>query len=157
MTKSNMTAPDNSRGAIECLFDNLDLIIKNKNIILGQKQYSDIKIPKMHFGGSHIGGFELCLGDILVLWDTTNWHDGNRYYYSISGSPLSGNNIAKWYDTESKQYFSGIYHNGGVGFAGLASPALKYLKQRKDQSDTNIQYPEISIWKLVDILKAKKI
>ena len=70
----------------------------------------------------------MSLGDILKLWDKTEWYTEPRYYYSIIGTPLSGMNESRWYDSKKKKFESGTYFNGKYHFLGLAKPALDHLK-----------------------------
>ena len=65
---------------------------------------------------------------MLVLWQKTEWKTENKLYYSIIGTPLSGGNISKYYDIESKTFGSERFYNGKLGFGALVWPALNYLQ-----------------------------
>ena len=141
MLKFYVAAPAADKGAISCLFENLDLIIGNKAKILSHNKYKNIKIPGIFVGGLYVGMYNMLLGDILNIWDKTKWHDGTKYYYNIIGTPLSGMNNCSWYDTETKSFEHGSYFNGKSHFLGLAAPALKYMTKHqkvKKQSDLTI-------------------
>ncbi len=142
MLKFFVEAPTTDKGAISCLFDNLNLILANREKILSHDEYKNIRITGLYVGGLYVGMHNLSLGDILILWDNTVWHADTKYYYNIIGSPLSGTNQTHWYDTETKQYGVGSYSQS---FFGLAEPALKYLKTT--QPNKNIS--DLSIFDLV--------
>ena len=149
MKKNIVVAPTTDKGAISHLFNNLDFIISHKNEILSSQEYSNIKIPGIYVGGLYVGMHNLSLGDILNLWDKTEWHTKNRYYYSIIGTPLSGMNTAHWYDIETKKFNSGTYFNGKLHFLGLAKPALNYLQNKENNFTNTRSQKELSIFDLV--------
>lgn len=153
MLKTIVAAPATDNGAISCLFDNLDLIVANKRKILSHKKYRNIQIPGLYVGGLYVGMHKLSVGDILRLWDKTEWKTGTRYYYNIIGTPLSGMNEAHWYNTETKKFESGTYFNGKLHFLGLAQPALDYLNQSKITSNNNADNSALSIFDLVKQLQ----
>lgn len=128
MIKTHVAAPAIDQGAISHLFENLDLIVRNKQTIMRNSEYRNLKIPGLFVGGLYVGMREMSLGDILDLWETTEWHTDSKYYLNIIGSPLSGTNHSWWYNIETKRFGSGEYFNGKVHFIGLASPAIKYLQ-----------------------------
>ena len=148
MLKMFVAAPATDKGAISYLFDNLDLIVDNKDKILSCDDYRNVKIPGIFVGGLYVGMYELSLGDILNLWDKTVWRDKTKYYYSIIGSPLSGSNDSAWYDQETKSFEHGSYFNGKIGFLGLAAPALEYMKTAPKKPKS-----QLSIFDLVKQLK----
>ena len=147
--KMHVSSPDMDKGAISHLFENLDLIVANKQTIISHSDYRNIKIPGIFVGGLYVGMHKLALGDLLDLWETTEWHSGNKYYFNIVGSPLSGSNYSWWFDTETKELHGGEYSNGRVGFSGLASPAIKYLQAHTLDSGQS----ELTIFDLVKQLK----
>ena len=149
MIKITAAAPAADQGAISHLFNNLDLIITNQDKILSNESYRNINIKGIFVGGLYVGMHEMSLGDILYLWNKTQWHEDSRYYYNIIGTPLSGMNTAYWYDTTSKQIKSGTYYDGHLSFIGLAKPALSYMSNRPSN---NIK-SNLSIFDLVHQLQ----
>ena len=149
MIKITAVAPAADQGAISHLFNNLDLIIANKDKILSNESYRNINIQGIFVGGLYIGMYEMSLGDILYLWDKTQWHEDSRYYYNIIGTPLSGMNTAYWYDAKSKQIKSGTYYNGRLYFMGLAKPALSYISNHPSTKTKS----NLSIFDLVNQLQ----
>ena len=148
MTQLHIVAPTTDERAISHLFKNLDLILSNKRYILSHSKYRNIRVPGLFVGGLYIGIHEMSLGDILKLWDKTEWYTEPRYYYSIIGTPLSGMNESRWYDFEKKKFESGTYFNGKEHFLGLAKPALDYLKLHHKYTKS-----ELSIFDLVELLQ----
>ena len=147
--KQSITAPVADKESITCLFNNLDLILSHRDEILSNENLRNIYIPGMFVAGLYVGGHKLCLGDMLNLWDKTEWCSGGRFYYSIIGTPLSGMNTAHWYNTENKQFESGTYNNGNLSFLGLALPAFQYMKQQKLNGNR-----QNSSWSIFDLIKS---
>lgn len=131
MLKITVTAPATDNGAISHLFNNLDLIISNKDKILSREKYSNIHVSGFYVGGLYMGMHEMTLGDLLSLWDKTEWHSEDRYYYNIIGTPLSGLNTAHWYNIKNKTFESGPYFGDKLLFMNLARPALIHLKRHQ--------------------------
>ena len=148
MIRMYVAAPAIDNGAINCLFENLNLITANRQKITGRPEFRDIKISGLYVAGLYVGRHDLSIGDILCLWNTPQWHARNRLYYNIIGSPLSGTNNAHWYNADTHIVESGAYFDGKLGFLGLAAPALNYLKNRK-YSETK---SDLSVFDLVKML-----
>lgn len=144
MLQINTVAPAVDKSAISHLFNNLDLILDNKSKILFHKKYRRIKISGINISGLYLGTYDLFLGDLLKLWEKTEWKTASRYYYSIIGTPLSDMNTSYWYNTDTKTFEQGTYFNGKEHFSGLARPALQYLQSGKTFVNPNKM---ISVWK----------
>lgn len=129
--KQSITAPVADKESITYLFNNLDLILSHRNEILSHSEFRNIYISGVFVAGLYVGGRHLCLGDILNLWDKTEWCSSGRFYYSIIGTPLSGMNTAHWYNTESKQFESGTYNNEKLCFLALARPAFEQVRHSR--------------------------
>ena len=145
MLKLYVEAPTTDKSAMSCLFDNLNLILANREKVLSHEKYKNIKITGLYVGGLYVGMHILSLGDILTLWDSTVWHADTKYYYNIIGSPLSGTNQTHWYDTETKQFEVGPRTNEQGAFWSLVEPALKHLKT----VEANRKISDLSIFDLV--------
>lgn len=39
----------------------------------------------------------LSIGELLKLWDETDWKQEGKYFYCITGSPLSGGNSSRYW------------------------------------------------------------
>lgn len=101
--QSYIEAPKPDESGLEMLFDNLDLILKHKDLILSDQDFYSIKIKGIGAGGCYIGGVNLLLGDLLTLWEYGKWHKDNKYYFYVIGSPLSGSNSASFYDIKERK------------------------------------------------------
>ena len=89
---------------LQALFDNLSLLQQHQDLILANPKYYCIPIQGSGVFPLYIPTFTLCLGELLLLWQQTEWKQGDTYFYCITGSPLSGSNSSKYWS--SKQGFS---------------------------------------------------
>lgn len=149
--KTVVVAPTNDNGAILCLFENLNLIKSNKEKIWATPEFNTIQISGVYVGGLYVGVYQIRLGDLIKLWDETEWHNDNKYYYNIIGTPLSGMNTANWYDEKNNTFGSGTYSNGKLRFLGLARPAFNQIK--KNQTKEPIS--KLTVFDLVQQLRTK--
>lgn len=82
---------------LEIFFANLDLIFKHQDLILHTPEYYDIHIRGTGCFALYMPTFPLLLGDLLRLWAETEWRQDDKYFYCITGSPLSGRNSSKYW------------------------------------------------------------
>lgn len=76
---------------INTLFANIDLVMANVDKILQNDTYRNIHIKGTGIDGIYIGHIGLLLGDLVRLWcNGSLWRDGEKFYYHLGGSPLSG-------------------------------------------------------------------
>ena len=136
MLTFNIEAPSTDKGAFECLFNNLDLIRSNKKFIMSRKKYRNIKIDGIYVAGLYVGGHKISLGVLLDLWDKTTWHTGNRFYFNVIGSPLSGMNHCGWYNIDTKEF---EYGKNIQSWHYLARPAFKFVSESRDTKDREKQ------------------
>lgn len=146
--KTVVVAPTTDKGAVSCLFENLNLINANRDKIWGTPEFSNIQIPGLYVGGLYVGIYQIRLGDMLKLWFNTQWHEDNRYYYNIIGTPLSGMNTAHWYNADTKTFESGQYKNDRLQFMGLARPAFNQIRSSK-LNNLNAAISKLTIFDLV--------
>ena len=151
MFTHTITAPSADHKLLSYLFNNIDSVLKHRAEILLTDRFRNICIPGMYVAGLYIGMRQLSLGDMLNLWEKTEWKNGTKYYFSIIGSPLSGINTAHWYDLDSKQFGTGSYRNGNLGFMGLVRPALMHLRQDETGKHCN-NMSRLSVVDMVDCL-----
>lgn len=127
--QSIVTEPKANKEALTALFDNLDLILKHRNLIYKTPDFYGIHIDGILAGGMYIGICRLHLGDLLALWEHTNWHTDDMYFYSVGGSPLSGQNISRWYDAKHKKFKDGnCVKFFGKGWGVLGFKAFNYVQ-----------------------------
>lgn len=76
---------------IRLLFANIDLILANADKILQNEKYKNIGVKGSGIDGIYIGHVNLFLGDLISLWSNGSpWRNGQKFYYHLGGSPLSG-------------------------------------------------------------------
>lgn len=82
--------------AIQAFFDNFDLIQQHKQLIFDTPDYYSIRIVCSGCFPLYTPQIKLSIGELLKLWDETEWKQDDKYFYCITGSPLSGGNSSKY-------------------------------------------------------------
>ncbi len=115
---------------IRTFFANIDLILANADKILQDEIYSNIRIKGTGIDGIYIGHIDLFLGDLIRLWHNETWRKGQKYYYHLGGSPLSGMSFCTYWE------------NGKIGcdkstpsFGTLLRPANMVIRNLQEQPD----------------------
>lgn len=123
---------------IYTLFNNLDLILNNSDKILQNEAYRNIRVKGTGIDGIYIGHIDLLLGDLIILWrNGSPWRDGEKFYYHLGGSPLSG------------MSFCTYWQEGKIGcdkstpsFWTLLSPANMVIKKLTEEpSGITLPFP----------------
>jgi len=164
--QSIVTEPKSNKDALMALFDNLDLILKHRELIYKTPDFYGIHIDGIYAGGMYIGICVLRLGDILALWEHTNWHTDNMYFYAVGGSPLSGQNISRWYDVKDKTIKTGnCAQFFGRGWGALGFKAFNYVQHGDFVAKSNKikcvgwnqehKKSDMTIFDLIEYLKTK--
>ncbi|MBR5904247.1 MAG: hypothetical protein IKZ49_01790 [Alphaproteobacteria bacterium] len=133
----SVNSPEQDEQERQCLFENIDLLIENTDLICKRKRYSTIPVPGMGCGNSIAGGEKFNLAVLLKLWTETRWHEDSKYYIFASGSGLSGCNTTWWYNAETKTIESGTY----IPFLKLCYTGLYYARKKdpyKDNTPTGL-------------------
>ena len=140
---------------IRALFANIDLVLANSNKILQNETYGNIRIKGTGIDGIYIGHNEMLLRDLITLWNNGSpWRNGQKFYYHLGGSPLSGMSFCTYWE------------NGNIGcgrnepsFCTLLKPANMVIKNLKE-SQTGINFPfpkrqasNMTINELIGLLK----
>ena len=86
--------------AIQAFFDNFDLIQQHKEVIYANPEYYNIFIQGCGAFPLYVQPIRLSIGELLKLWDETSWQQDGKYFYCITGSPLSGSNSSKYWSKE---------------------------------------------------------
>lgn len=128
MINITLETPSLDKNSLSCLFENIDLIRNNQSFINTRKKYRNIKIKGIFSAGLYVGGMEIPLGVLLDLWNNTNWHTDNKFYFNIVGSPLSGMNNCAWYNYDTKQIEFGRVERWHY----LAPVAFRHVQKSKD-------------------------
>lgn len=155
--KITVKPPKEDKKALEALFNNLSLIIQNKNLILTTPEYYNIRISGVGVYPLYVQTLDLFIGDLLQLWEQTDWKQGDEYFYYITGSPLSGSNSCRiWH--KDKGFSS--KHNPSM--MALLSPAFLLVQTGSPERTNNVvpvDLPKrapskLSIYDLINRLKS---
>ena len=107
------------------LFNNLDLILNNSDKILQNEAYRNIRVKGTGIDGIYIGHIDLLLGDLITLWNNDSpWRDGDKFYYHLGGSPLSGMSFCTYWQEGNIDC-----DKSTPSFWTLLSPAGKAIKK----------------------------
>ncbi len=149
-------ADEPNKQDLEAFFTHLDIILKHQDFILNDSKYSNIYLKGCGVFALYIPTFSLFVGDLLRLWNETEWKQGNKYFYAITGSPLSGSNSSKyWSHTE------GFAHKSTTTFGKQIKSAICLLRTGKTGVSGNIipvnvpkrNASDLSINELIEVLK----
>jgi len=161
MTVQFFVQPDTAdEDGLKLLFDNLSLIQQNRDLILNTPQYYNIRIAGCGVFALYVPTFSLFIGDLLRLWEETEWKQGDAYFYCITGSPLSGSNSSSyWSKTE------GFNHKTATTFGKQVRSALMLINHNTCQIPAGNSVPirvskrsaaDLSIEELIENLKQRQ-
>ena len=85
---------------LETFFNNFDLIQKHKQLIFDTPDYFYIRIAGLGCFPLYVQPIRLSIGELLKLWKETDWKQDDKYFYCITGSPLSGGNSSKYWSSD---------------------------------------------------------
>lgn len=132
--------PDNEE--LQAFFDNFDLIQQHKQEIYANPEYYNIRMAGCGCFPLYVQPVRLSVGELLKLWDETTWRQENKYFYCITGSPLSGSNSSQYWS--SKKGFSSMSTNT---FSNQIRTALCLLQTGSTEIKSNcipVDVPERS-------------
>ena len=144
----------NNQG-LDALFENLSLILQNRDLILSTPEYRNIYISGMGVYPLYTPPLKLFLGDLLVLWEKTTWKQGDEYIYYVTGSPLSGRNCCHLYKEGE-----GLTSKNNSSMMALMAPAFLLAQTGSPERQTKCIPAEcpprtpssLSIFDLINIL-----
>ena len=91
--------------SLDIIWQNLELILSKKEAILSNLNHYALYIFGTGIFALYANYPRLYLGDFVRLWTQhSNWHLNGLYTYALCGSPLSGMNICKGYNTTLRKY-----------------------------------------------------
>ena len=142
---------------IELLSQNIDLILANADKIGKNEVYSHVHIKGSGIDGAYIGHTNLSLGNLIKLWQNNSWKDGEKYYYHLGGSPLSGASFCTYF---SKQKICCDKNKPSFGELFKSAAAVLYNQNTSDLKTIPFPLPqniasEISLGQLIDELTGK--
>lgn len=138
-----VAAPTEDKNAISVLFENIDILLKNKSAIINDPKNYFIAIRGCGMAGIGIGVIPLYLGELVCLWsEKSPWlrvvDSDTIYTYFIGGSALSGINFRKGWSVKEKR----IVDFEGNGFAELLQPALAVINPNVKRREGIIERAE---------------
>ena len=141
---------------IELLSKNIELVLKNADQIVQNEDFNNIHVKGTGIDGLYVGHTDLSLGDLIRLWQNNLWKDGEKYYYHLGGSPLSGMSFCSYFSTTQ----IGCDKNA-PSFGTLFRPAAKVLYDKKEFAE-GIPFPlpkrkasGLNIVQLIDNLRQR--
>lgn len=78
-------------------FNHLDLILRHQDFILATPELSRIHLKGCGAFPLYVSSISLTVGELLQLWEQTAWRQEDKYFFSITGSPLSGGNSSRYW------------------------------------------------------------
>lgn len=138
MKKITVTARQPDIETISVLFNNIEIIMQNKQAILNNPDFYNICINGISIGSAYTGEISLPLGVLVQLWESEPWHKNGHYTYHIGGSPLSGLCFEKCWDVKTKSFCTKRDGN----FVTFARPAFRIVnKEKNSTADYPIKVP----------------
>lgn len=143
---------------LETFFKNFDIIQQHKEVIYANPEYYNIFIQGCGAFPLYVQPIRLSLGELLKLWAETSWQQDGKYFYCVTGSPLSGSNSSKYW---SKEY--GFSYTSTKTFGNQIRSALWLLQTGSTDIKnrcTPIEVPnrepsKLTVTDLIDILQSK--
>lgn len=150
-------ADEPNKKDLETFFNHLDLVLKHQDFILNNSKYSNIHIKGCGVFALYIPTFSLFVGDLLRLWGETCWKQEGKYFYAITGSPLSGSNSSKYWSKAE-----GFGYKSTTTFGKQLTAANCLLRTGSPIRTTNsipVNVPkriasDLSTGELIEVLKA---
>ena len=148
--------PDEDKKALETLFANLQFITLSKELIYRNDDYYNISISGIGVCLARVGTIPLFLGEILQLWEQTQWLKNGEYCYFIMGTPRPDNNICHFWSEKD-----GFATKSVKKMSDLALPAFSLVNDGVISYDLNIRKPsaapktesKLSIYDLIERIK----
>ncbi len=104
--KSYASAPREDVESLSMLFENIDVLLRNVELIKSVPENYYIEIQGTGVTGVYIGSYTLYLGDLLQLWESPSlWIEKSgeavKYIYHLGGFPTSGSCFLRMYNTKT--------------------------------------------------------
>ena len=142
--------------AIQAFFDNFDLIQQHKEVIYANHEYYIIFIQGCGAFPLYTPPIKLSIGELLKLWDETEWKQDDKYFYTIVGSPLSGGNSSKYWSSKKgfKSMETGVFTKQMRSALWLLQTGSTEIKSRCTPIEVPKREPsKLTVNDLIDILQ----
>ena len=157
MTMCFFAKPDEANTQdLETFFNNLDLINQYKQLIFDTPDYFNIRIAGCGVFPLYIQSIRLSIGELLKLWKETDWKQDDKYFYCITGSPLSGGNSSKYWSSKKgfKSMETGVFTKQMRSALWLLQTGSTEIKSRCTPIEIPKREPsKLTVNDLVEILK----
>ena len=151
---AKLDTPNNE--AIQAFFDNFDLIQQHKEEIYANPEYYNIRISGLGCFPLYTPPIKLSIGELLKLWDETEWKQDDKYFYTIVGSPLSGGNSSKYWSSKKgfKSMETGIFTKQMRASLWLLQTGSTEIKSRCTPADPQKrEVSKLTVNNLIKILQ----
>lgn len=159
MTMCFFAKPDEENTQdLETFFNNLDLINQHKQLIFDTPDYFNIRIAGLGCFPLYVQPIRLSIGELLKLWDETEWKQDDKYFYTIVGSPLSGGNSSKYWSSKKgfKSMETGVFNKQMRSALWLLQTGSTEIKSRCTPADPpKREVSNLTVNDLIDILQSK--
>ena len=108
---------------LQALFNNIQELMEENALNPDNKKY-DKHIKGMVVEGIYFGEYTLTVKQLLTIWSNNIWRDGNKFYYRLGGSPLSGMSFWDCYDIKEKKFGT----DEGRGFMDKVRQIMPYTQ-----------------------------
>lgn len=142
--------------AIQAFFDNFDLIQQHKEEIYANPEYFKIRVAGSGCFPLYTPPIKLSIGELLKLWDETEWKQDDKYFYCITGSPLSGGNSSKYWSSKKgfKSMETGVFTKQMRSSLWLLQTGSTEIKSRCTPADPpKREVSKLTVNNLIEILQ----
>lgn len=159
MTIQFFAKPDEpNNDDLQAFFNNFDLINQHKQLIFNKPEYYNIFIQGCGCFPLYVQPIRLSLGELLKLWDETSWQQDGKYFYCVTGSPLSGSNSSKYWSKEDDFSYTSTktFSNQIRSALWLLQTGSTDIKSRCTPIEVPNREPsKLTVTDLIDILQSK--
>ena len=158
MTIQFFAKPDEANTQdLETFFYNFDLIQQHKQLIFNTPDYYNIRIAGCGCFPLYTPPIKLSIGELLRLWDETEWKMDDKYFYCITGSPLSGGNSSKYWSKEFRSMETGVFTKQIRSALWLLNTGSTEIKSRCTPADPpKRDISKLTVKDLIEILQKDK-
>lgn len=157
MTINFFAKPDEANTQdLETFFNNFDLIQQHKQLIFDTPEYYKVRIAGLGCFPLYTPPIRLSIGELLKLWDETDWKQDDKYFYCITGSPLSGGNSSKYWSSKKgfKSMETGVFTKQMRSALWLLQTGSTEIKSRCTPADPpKREVSKLTVSDLIELLK----
>lgn len=155
MTMCFFAKPDEANiQDLETFFNNFDIIQQHKEVIYANPEYFKIRVAGSGCFPLYTPPIKLSIGELLKLWDETEWKQDDKYFYCITGSPLSGGNSSKYWSSKKgfKSMETSVFTKQMRSVLWLLNTGSTEIKSRCTPADPPKR--DVSALTIIDLITA---